>query len=155
MRKIIDGKLYDTETAMEVGSSSHGCQIDFNYYEETLYRKRNGEYFLAGYGNALSKYRVQVGVDRWDSGSAIFRMSFDEARKWAEDNLSVEDYMEEFELVESDDDVTITVRVKDTTKKMLRRLAFGSDRSQGQVIDELVAKAFNERRSGRRDEDNA
>lgn len=154
MKKIIDGKLYDTETAMEVGTNSHGEISDFHYYEETLYRKRSGEYFLAGYGNALSDYRVQIGVSQWEAGSAIFRMSYEEARQWAEDNLSAEDYMEEFELVESDDDVAITVRVKESTKKMLRRMAFESGRSQGQVIDELVAKAFGAQDDGR-DEDNA
>lgn len=46
MKTIINGVLYDTETAMEV------CEVSFrdedrtvNYYE-TLYKKRNNDYFL-------------------------------------------------------------------------------------------------------------
>ena len=43
---IINGKLYNTETATYVGGYSNGLSInDFNYYDEELYRKRTGEYF--------------------------------------------------------------------------------------------------------------
>ena len=47
MKKIINGKIYDTDTAKEIDSISHGDgPRDFRYYHEVLYRKRTGEYFL-------------------------------------------------------------------------------------------------------------
>lgn len=43
MKKIIRGRLYDTETAKEVGSwEAEVSRSDFNWYEETLYRRRPG-----------------------------------------------------------------------------------------------------------------
>ena len=61
MKKVINGKLYNTETAEEVASWTNGYTTqDFNYCEETLYRTKNGNYFLHGFGGALSKYAVPV-----------------------------------------------------------------------------------------------
>ena len=47
MKKIINGKKYDTETATSVGeySSNYACS-DYKYYDETLYKKKTGEFFL-------------------------------------------------------------------------------------------------------------
>ena len=47
MKKIINGRLYDTGTAKEIGCYENGYGAgDFRYYYESLYRKRTGEYFL-------------------------------------------------------------------------------------------------------------
>ena len=55
MRKNIDRKMYDTETAELLASSSNGYgHGDFRYMEEQLYRKKTGEFFLYGEGGALS-----------------------------------------------------------------------------------------------------
>ena len=51
MKKIINGKVYDTEKAKQVAYySSAGSWRDFQHYEETLYLKKTGEYFLFGEG---------------------------------------------------------------------------------------------------------
>lgn len=46
MRKIINGKMYNTRSAKEIyywnNGSSHS---DFDFCEETLFRKRTGEFF--------------------------------------------------------------------------------------------------------------
>ena len=58
MKKIINGKLYDTETAKLIGRSYHGeGPRDFRHYSEELYRKRTGEYFLYGEGGPMSRSR--------------------------------------------------------------------------------------------------
>ena len=45
MKKIINGRKYDTETAKEIGYWSNGYPCsDFNHCEETLYLKKTGEY---------------------------------------------------------------------------------------------------------------
>ena len=47
MKKIINGKMYNTDTAKELaGWSSPGGRGDFSHYEETLYQKRTGEFLL-------------------------------------------------------------------------------------------------------------
>ena len=46
MKKYINGKVYDTETAQLIGTYANGGNWrDFSHYEETLYRKRTGEFF--------------------------------------------------------------------------------------------------------------
>ena len=57
MKKIINGKRYDTKTATEIASAWNGCsRSDFNFLLETLYRTDGGAWFLAGEGGALTKY---------------------------------------------------------------------------------------------------
>lgn len=47
MKKIINGKKYDTDMAKEVGYDNNGLLCsDFYYIEETLYKKKTGEFFM-------------------------------------------------------------------------------------------------------------
>lgn len=143
MKKIINGRKYDTSTAEEVAESSHSYKSEYDYYEETLYRKRTGEYFLYGYGHGDSKYAKQVCGD-FGPGSDIIPLSYEQARAWAERELSVDEYESAFGEVTEDcgeSDVVISVRVSPATRERLRRMAAETGRSQGAVLDELVAKA--------------
>lgn len=92
MKKIINGKKYDTETAKELSSWDNGLPGDFSYVSETLYRKKTGEYFLAGHGGARSKYAESIGQNCWSGGTAITPLTESEAKAWAEDHLDCEEY---------------------------------------------------------------
>ncbi len=92
MKKIIDGKKYDTETAEYLRGWSNDYAVnDFNYCEEALYRKKTGEYFLFGEGGPLSKYREHF-PDGWGSGCDITPLTEDEAKAWAMDHLDCDSY---------------------------------------------------------------
>ena len=96
MKKIIDGKLYNTETATHLGSYWNGLsKRDFRYCEETLYRKKNGEYFCHGSGGAMTCYASRHGDTR-SEGEMIVPMTEAEAKRWAEDYLTVEEYIAAF-----------------------------------------------------------
>ena len=143
MKRIIDGKRYDTETAEEVGFAKHGSTRDFEYYEETLYCKRTGEYFIHGYGHGASRYAKQVCGD-WGPGEDIVPMTYEQAREWAERNFDAEDYEREFGPTSEDGDgadVVLSVRVSPVTRETLRRLSKQTGRSQGDLLDEIVARA--------------
>lgn len=58
MKKIINRKMYNTETAEKIGGySTPGVGTnDFNYMEENLYKTKKGTFFIHGEGGALSKY---------------------------------------------------------------------------------------------------
>lgn len=100
-KMIINGKLYNTETATYVGGYSNSLSInDFNYYDEDLYRKSTGEYFLSGEGGPLSKYAEYLDGGCRTYGKDIFPLSLDEAKKWVEHHMSAEDYIDEFGEVE-------------------------------------------------------
>jgi hypothetical protein len=96
-RKIINGKLYNTETATLVeGWWNKYSTNDFRYCKVNLYRKRTGEYFLYGEGGPLSKYRESCGNNSWGSGQEITPLSEQEAMQWAEKHMSVNKYVAEF-----------------------------------------------------------
>lgn len=50
MKKIIEGKMYNTETATYIGRyrTDTMSRRDFRYLEEELYQKRTKEFFLCG-----------------------------------------------------------------------------------------------------------
>ena len=87
--------MYDTKTAKEVGYYDNGAYGRFSYFEETLYRKRTGEFFLYGSGDANSRYRKCR--NGYQTGSEeIIPLTEDKARKWMEQHASVEDYIKVF-----------------------------------------------------------
>lgn len=96
MKKIINGKMYNTATASLVGGIVRGYPGDFRYFAEDLYRKNNGEFFLYGEGGPLSEYRVSDGTNEWTGSWTIRKMTDDEARAWAEKNCTTEEYIAVF-----------------------------------------------------------
>lgn len=140
MKKIINGKMYDTNTATEVGSfSSPGGWRDFSHYEETLYRKRTGEFFLFGEGGAMTKYAVSKGQNTWSDGSKIIPLSYESARKWAEENLSAEKYEEIFgEVAEDESRTQMCISVSTSAAETIRRKAQEAGVSVSAYIESLV-----------------
>lgn len=96
MKKVIDGKLYDTETAFAVTTISYGTPGDFDYYYETLYKKKNGELFLHGEGGANSRYRESCGDNSWISGETIIPESKFNAKEWVADHCDADIYIKLF-----------------------------------------------------------
>ncbi|MDO4797211.1 MAG: hypothetical protein Q4A01_04225 [Coriobacteriales bacterium] len=101
MKRIINGRKYDTETAQKAGEWENCVDSNnFHYCHETLYRKVKGEFFLHGEGHAMSRYRKcdADGTRYW--GATILPLSEGEAREWAEEHLSGDSYEELFGEVE-------------------------------------------------------
>lgn len=98
MKKIINGKKYDTETAKAVGSWDNE-NPGINYVEETLYRKKTGEYFLHGEGGPNSRYGEMYG-ESYMYGERITPVTEDEAKSWTERKLNGDKYEEIFGEVE-------------------------------------------------------
>lgn len=96
MTQIIDGKVYDTETATELANDSYSYPGDFDYWDETLYRTEKGAYFLAGEGGPNTGYRETVSLNCWQGGSEIRPLSKGEALKWAERHASMKLVEQEF-----------------------------------------------------------
>lgn len=93
MKKIIDGRKYDTETAKEVGYWSNGLSWgDFSHVSETLFLKKTDEFFLYGEGGAMSEYAQYSGANSWGGGEMIRPMTVDQAKLWASRRLSVREY---------------------------------------------------------------
>ncbi len=96
MKKVIHGKLYDTETAQLIGGQGNGLGWNnFRNIDEDLYLKKTGEFFLAGEGGALTKYAEDTGHGKC-AGEAIFPLTEEEAREWVEQYLDADKYIELF-----------------------------------------------------------
>lgn len=101
MKKVINGKMYNTETAKAVGYYDNNLpRNDLGYCEETLYKKKTGEFFLYGIGGPASKYSKPVIDLNWSGSESIIPLSNEEAKKWAETNLDTNKYEKIFGEVE-------------------------------------------------------
>lgn len=61
MKAIINGHKYNTDTAKLIASyANRGGWRDFHHFEEALYKKKTGEFFLHGEGGSETKYSRQV-----------------------------------------------------------------------------------------------
>ena len=56
MKKTINKKVYNTETAAVVKTNTVSYFGDPAGYEETLYKTKKGDFFVYGIGGAESKY---------------------------------------------------------------------------------------------------
>lgn len=97
MRKIINGKMYNTETAVKCGEWWNGLGMrDFRSCTETLYQKKTGEYFLLGEGGPMTEYARQISYNSCEGSWKVIPLTEEEARAWAEDKLSIDEYIELF-----------------------------------------------------------
>lgn len=81
MKRIIDGKMYDTEEAAFIGEWHFGNGR--NYTCEKLYQQKDGDFFIAGYGGPDSEYGKRIGWTCID-GVKISPISHDKARNFTQ-----------------------------------------------------------------------
>ena len=144
MKKVINRKRYDTDTATLMGSDSYSNSRDFNHWTEELYRKSNGEYFLYGEGGPLTKYARTVGQNEWTGGEKIMPLSVEAAKKWAEEHLSGEEYEAIFGVIEdtSDDKVSWTINVSPATIERVKRTAGERKVKLSEVVETALTAYF-------------
>ena len=99
MKKIINGKKYDTDTAKFLLSRSNNCTGFSRCYEE-LYIRKTGEYFLYGEGGAMSKYSKSCGDNCWSGGEDILPLTEAKAKSFVEKYGDADDYEKIFGEVE-------------------------------------------------------
>lgn len=142
MKKIINGKMYSTDTATRVGMWENGYRpSDFTYCSENLYRKKTGEFFIYGEGGAQSKYAESHGDNSWGGGEQIIPLSYPAAQKWAEENLSADDYEKVFgEVSEDDSKVTATFSIPADVLKTAKRNAAKEGLSISAYVEKMLTK---------------
>lgn len=96
MKSIIEGRLYNTETATRVACYSNGrTGHDFRRIDEELYIKKTGEWFLERYGGPLTEYAEVEGNNR-SGRTVIIPFTEDEAKDWLAKYDYVDQYIEYF-----------------------------------------------------------
>lgn len=145
MKKVINGKVYDTDTARKVGCFDYGLGDRISGWSETLYVKRTGEYFLLGEGGPGSKYSVCTGVNDFSGSTKIFPLSYNDACKWAEDNLDGDEYIAEFGAIAEDDtNAKLNLYLPASTIDRAKRKAAQDGTTLSAYIDSLINAALGE-----------
>ena len=101
MKKIIDGKIYNTDTATLVATCDYGFPGDFTHFEEGLYRTAKGAWFVAGKGGAMSHYGVAIGNGSRSGSNNIRVLSDGEAKRWLESYGETDALLEHFVIEEA------------------------------------------------------
>jgi len=97
MKKIVNGKRYDTETATRIENWwNRLSDSDFNHCEETLYKTKNGNYFIHGCGGPMTNYSVSVGNSGYGGSTQIRPLTKKEAYEWCEEHNLTDIIEEEF-----------------------------------------------------------
>jgi hypothetical protein len=97
MRKIIEGKAYDTATAQHLGNWNNGLgSHNFKWCVETLFRTSNGRYFLYGEGGPASRWARSLGDNSSSEGRDLRVLDEQGARQWVETHLRASDYEDIF-----------------------------------------------------------
>jgi len=101
LKKIINGKVYDTEKATEIRSYQEGILGNFEYINEVLYRTKRGNWFLYRDAGALSGYgRSLPNNGGWYGTTDIEALDEQEAFEWLsrrDSELAIQYFADEIE----------------------------------------------------------
>lgn len=139
MKRIINGKKYDTETATMIHEWDNGHYTgDFEHCEEALYRTRKGAYFLAGSGGPMSKYAESRGNET-SGGEAITPITETEAREWLEEHDGADEIEATFgEVDEADADELVMIAVPRKVRDRLREECGKTGEKMGPLVARLI-----------------
>lgn len=112
MKKIIHGKMYDTETARLIKAE------DSDSMYPSLYRKRTGEYFLGGEG--------------------IEPLTYAQAKEWAEIAMTAEEYETEFGKVTEGELAHLHISLPADVADRIRKTAA----QEGISVSECIGRRF-------------
>lgn len=115
MKKIINGKRYDTDTAEFIGYEQYLYPGQLDWWREELYKKKTGEFFLYGEGGPRSQYGVWRGNSA-SGGKEIRPLTLQDAQEWGERYLDADRYEEVFGRIE-EGKVQISTWVSDGVKE--------------------------------------
>lgn len=83
MKKIINGKMYDTETDMAIAFYEASSNISSRYYySERLYMTDNGEFYLHGTGGSFTQYAMVCEDGSKEPGEDITLLPNEKAKRW-------------------------------------------------------------------------
>ena len=97
--KVIGGLRYSTETATKICThESDVGRSDFKFERTALFRTPKGRFFLAGHGNAMSRWSERSGNNCRTAGEGLTPVDVDEARSFAELHADADTVAEFFDI---------------------------------------------------------
>lgn len=141
MDKRIGTVLYRTSTSHKVGTWNNGAENKLDMVEETLYRKvtNTSTYFLHGKGGARTQYaRTRKGT--LIAGEDIKPLPFTEAKKWAEEHLTEDEFRREFCIAEDEGSERFNLRIPSAIASKIRIVAKERNITISALVAELAEK---------------
>lgn len=90
MKKVIESKLYNTDTATLVSEYDSGPnRSDFTWWQEKLFITNKNNWFIFGEGGPASHYAQHGQNESWGSWD-IRRVAEHEAYEWLESHNDIE-----------------------------------------------------------------
>lgn len=137
MKKVINGKMYNTETAESLGYWSYSNRFDLHFMEEELFKTKSGNYFLHCYGGPSTKYAVSQGSNSWSGGEHIEILSYGSAKKWAEERLSCEEYEKIFE-ISQETEVLVNIKIPFELKFKIDRIRAETGKTISEIVLDMI-----------------
>ncbi len=96
MRKVVKGKVVDTERMQKLAEVRFGNLTAYIYVWESLFYDPDSKLlYLYGRGGPASRYAEPVGIDQWSEGEKLLRLTKGLALQWLEENqISITDEMQ-------------------------------------------------------------
>ena len=96
MRRVVKGRVIDTERMTKLAEVKFGNLTDYNYvWEELFYDSQTKSFYLYGRGGAASRYAEAVGVNQWSEGEKLMKITKGLVLQWLEENgITVTDEIE-------------------------------------------------------------
>lgn len=141
MKKIIKGKVYDTEKATLIARADHDNIKDANNLKckQALYRKKTGEFFVHLEGPSLTLHDIFGGEFRQNRG--IYPMTYKQAQLFVEKELSADTWTNLFgDPDEDSEDVALNLMISAAASAKLKKAAAQNGISLRAQVERWIAE---------------
>lgn len=141
MKKIINNRVYDTDTAQLIKQADHDNIISSEgSCKQSLYRKRTGDYFLCVSGaRADSFHNLHLTGAKHDRERHIYLLTYEQAKSWAEEEMTADEWLAIFEPAEEDDSLTaLNLTLSASSVSKFKLTAQQQQVSQRELMERLI-----------------
>lgn len=141
MKKVINNKVYDTRTATLIKQADHpNITNGEGSCKQSLYRKKTGDYFLFIDGARTDAFHnLGIGNNLHDRERHIYPLTYEQARTWAETEMTADEWLAIFEPVEDDSLTALNLTLSASAVSKFRLAAQRQQISQRELMERLIS----------------
>ncbi len=138
MKKVIDGRVYDTDKAQLLGEVQHGDYGNFESWGQALYKSKSGLYFMNCWGGPLSQYGYSCPGGNISGDDFIHPVNIEQAKNWSEKNMTGDEYIEAFGDPEDTEKTAMTFTIDNDIALKLREYQSNTGKSMSSIVSDLI-----------------